>query len=315
MTGRDYRWWRATSTLAVRARRDVLGLAWVGLVVVAFLSPALKNGLAFGPSALGGQLSYFTYVPGLVVHNNLNGDVITQAVAWNRLDWLAVHHGQLPLWNDYSAGGMPLLLNFESAAFSLPALVGYLFPLASSYLVVVAVKLLVAGTGTYVAARLVGVGPTGSALAATTFMLSGSLSGWLGWAVSAPLVWAGWLLVGALLCWRPRGPRSGGAVVLALATAFAVYGGFPETLVLLAIGMASVVLIGGVTSARAGRAASTGGRCRGRPPRRRGCRGGSPVRSLVAARPGSVTAVSPSRGERDRRPACPCSRAALGPGL
>ena len=85
-------------------------------------------------------------------------------------------------------------------------------------------------------------------------MLSGSLSGWLGWAVSGPLVWAGWLLVGALLCWRPRGPRSGGAVVLALAIAFAVYGGFPETLVLLAIGMASVVLIGGVASARAGRA-------------------------------------------------------------
>jgi hypothetical protein len=227
---------------------------WVGLVVVAFLSPALKDGLSFGPSALGGQLSYFTYVPGLVVHNNLNGDVITQAVAWNRLDWLAVHHGQIPLWNDYSAGGMPLLLNFESAAFSLPALVGYLFPLASSYLVVVAVKLLVAGTGTYVAARLVGVGPTGSALAATTFMLSGSLSGWLGWAVSGPLVWAGWLLVGALLCWRPRRQRAGGVIVLALATAFAVYGGFPETLVLLAIGMASVVLIGGAASARAGRA-------------------------------------------------------------
>lgn len=221
-------------------------------MVCAYLSPALKDGLSFGPADIGAQLSYLTYVPQVIFHNHLNGDIITQSVAWNTLDWLAVHHGQLPLWNDYSAAGMPLMLNFESAPFSLPALVGYLFPLSASYLVVVAVKLLVAGTGTYLAARLVGVHPLGAALAATTFMLSGSLSGWLGWSVSGPLVWSGWLAVGALLCWRPRRRGSTGVVVLALATAFAVYGGFPETLVLLAIGMTSLVVIGGALGALTG---------------------------------------------------------------
>jgi hypothetical protein len=220
-------------------------LAWVVLCLGCYLSPALKDGLSFGPADIGGQLSYLTYVPNLVFHNHLNGDVITQSVAWYRLDWLAVHHGQWPLWDNFSGDGMPLMLNFESAPFSLPALVGYLFPLSASYLVVVAVKLLIAGTGAYVATRLAGARALGAAMAATTFMLSGSLSGWAGWAVTGPLVWAGWLVAGVLLCWRPRRWRTTGVAVVAVSSAFAVYGGFPETLVLAAIALAALVLIGG----------------------------------------------------------------------
>ena len=166
---------------------DVFGLAWVVLALGAYLSPALWDGLSFGPTDIANQLSFLTYVPHLAVHNGLNGDVITQAVPWNTLDWLAVHHGQLPLWNSYAGDGMPLMLNFESTPLSLPTLVGYLFPMGTSFLVGIAITLLIAGSGTYTAARLAGVGPIGAALAGTTFMLSGSLSGWAGWAVSGPL--------------------------------------------------------------------------------------------------------------------------------
>ncbi len=231
-------------------RGDVVGLAWVVLCLCCYLAPALKDGPSFGPADIGRQLSYLTHLPDLVFHNHLNGDIITQSVAWYRLDWLAVHHGQWPLWDNFSGDGMPLMLNFESAPFSLPALVGYLFPLSGAYLVVVAMKLLIAGTGAYVATRVAGGRALGAAMAATTFMLSGSLSGWAGWAVTGPLIWAGWLVTGVLLCWRPRRRRMTGVAILALSSAFAVYGGFPETLVLLSIALGALVLIGGAAAGR-----------------------------------------------------------------
>ena len=222
-------------------------------MVGAYLSPSLKDGFSFGPADIGRQLSYLTYVPHLAVHNSVNGDIITQEVPWNTLDWLAVHHGQLPLWNNFSGDGMPLMLNFESKSFALPTLVGYLFPLSVSFLASIAALLLIAGSGAYVAARLIGAGPLGAALAGTTFMLSGSLSGWAGWAVSGPLVWAGWVLAGAMLCWKPGRWRSAGVVVVALSTAFAVYGGFPETVALGALGTGSIVVIAGACGAVKGK--------------------------------------------------------------
>ena len=248
----------ARAELTAQRRGDALGLAWLVLVLGAYLSPALKDGFSFGPADIGRQLSYLTYVPHLAVHNSVNGDIITQEVPWNTLDWLAVHHGQFPLWDNYSGGGMPLMFNFESKPFALPTLVGYLFPLSASFLASVAALLLIAGSGTYVAARLLGAGPLGAALAGTTFMLSGSLSGWAGWAVSGPLVWAGWALAGAVLCWRPGRWRSAGVVMVALSTAFAVYGGFPETLVLGALAVGSVVVIAGACGAVKGQVGLTG---------------------------------------------------------
>ncbi len=86
-------------------------------------------------------------------------------------------------------------------------------------------------------------------MTATTFMLSGSLTGWAGWAVSGPLIWSGWLVAGALLCWRPGRRRTTGVAVLALSSAFAMYGGFPETLVLMAIALGALVLIGAAVAA------------------------------------------------------------------
>jgi hypothetical protein len=248
----------ARGELTAHRRADALGLAWLVLVLGAYLSPALKDGFSFGAADIGRQLSYLTYVPHLIVHNSVNGDVITQEVPWNTLDWLAVHHGQLPLWDNYSGDGMPLMLNFESKPFALPTLFGYLFPLSASFLASVAALLFIAGSGTYVAARLIGAGPVGAALAGTTFMLSGSLSGWAGWAVSGPLVWAGWALAGALLCWRPRRWRSAGVVLVALSSAFAVYGGFPETLLLGSLAVGSIVAISAAFGALRGKVGVAG---------------------------------------------------------
>jgi len=221
----------------------VLGLLWIALFVAAYLSPALKDGLGFGPADLGRGLSLLTrLVPPLPLHNGINGDTITQGVPWNTLDWQLVHHHELPLWNSLSGTGIPQLLNFESAPLALPTLVGYLAPLAASFLVTVAVKLLVAGSGVYLCCRVLGARPLAAAFGGTTFMLSGAFSGWLGWSVSGPVALGGWILAGVVVSYRSRA-RVREVVLLAVAVAFSLYAGFPESYVLLAIGLGAVLVV------------------------------------------------------------------------
>ncbi len=59
-------------------------------------------------------------------YNTQISDLIREIIPWTTLAWTQVHHGILPLWNPYSALGAPLAFNWQSGAFSLPALVGYL---------------------------------------------------------------------------------------------------------------------------------------------------------------------------------------------
>lgn len=216
-----------------------------------YLSPALKDGASFGPADLGVNSSFLT-LPGKTAprpHNVINSDIIDQGVAWNTLDWRLVHDGQLPLWNDLSGNGLPLLLNFQAAPFALPTLVGYLFPLSLAFLVTVAMKLLIAGTGAYVLTRLLGGRVLSAALAGTTFMLSGSLAGWLGWSLSGTLAWAGWITAAAVLAYRGRGRwRMAATALLSLCVAFCVYGGFPEAYVLLAGGLAVLLVATGIAT-------------------------------------------------------------------
>jgi hypothetical protein len=213
--------------------------------VLLYLSPALKDGRSFGPADLGRGLSLLTRLPGNPQpYDNSNGDLVTQSGAWNLLDWHLVHAGHFPLWNDLSANGLPQFLNFESAVLSLPTLVGYLVPASLSFLVIVAVKMVIAGTGAYVCCRLLGTGPLAAAFGGTTAMLAGSFAGWLGWAVSGPEAWTGWLLAGVILAYRRRRPA--GAVLLAVATAFAVYAGMPESDVLVSLGLGTVLGVTGL---------------------------------------------------------------------
>lgn len=226
-------------------RRDVAGVCFVLAVVAIYLSPALKDGGVFGPLDIASHLSGLT--AGLFgrVHNGLDGDLVTQMIPWYTLDWHAVHAGQFPLWNDYSVLGMPQFLNFESSTLSLPDLVGYLFPLRDAFLVVVAGKLTIAGTGTYLFARVVRIRPAGAAFAAVSFMLSGAFSAWIGWSMADVFAWAGYLAGFAVLTYRhPRRWRY--VVLLAICCAFFVYGGFPEANILLGTGLAALFVAGGV---------------------------------------------------------------------
>jgi hypothetical protein len=239
--------------------RDLFALGAIALTVFIYLAPAIVHGPSFGPSDFGQWASSVTRdLHAGPLHNTLDGDIITQGIPWNTLNWQLVHAGHFPLWNSLSGNGMPAFLNFESGALALPSLLGYLVPLSYSFLVVVAVKLLIAGGGTYLCCRLLVSSRLAATFGAITFMLSGPVTGWLGWSISGVFVWVGFIVSGVILAYRER-DRVRGVVLLAVAVAGAIYGGFPEGYALLGAGVVCLLVVTAVSSWAQGRAVSLGG--------------------------------------------------------
>jgi len=218
---------------------------------MAVLLPALVHGASLGTFDILSKYGLLQH-RGTLVHNPEAGDQIDQMVAWTTLAWREVHQGHLPLWNPYSALGMPLAFNWQSGAFSLQAAFGYLFPVHLAYTVQAVVTLMVAGSGAYVFGRVLRLGTLGSLLAATGFELSGPVIGWLGWPHAAVIAYGGWWFGAGLLVMRGSRPLRNVAF-LAVVVALAAYAGQPEILLLLGLAFALfcvVVLLAGALRAR-----------------------------------------------------------------
>ncbi len=168
--------------------------------------------------------------------------MIREIIPWTTLAWTQVHHGLLPLWNPYSALGAPLAFNWQSAAFSLPSLIGYLVPVRLDFTVQVILTLLIGGTGMYVLARVMRLGVIGAAMAATAFELSGSFMTVLGWPIASVMSWSGWLFACTILVIRGRHRRRNVAL-FALVLALAVYAGEPDTLAVLIVALVVFVVV------------------------------------------------------------------------
>jgi Bacterial membrane protein YfhO len=220
---------------------DVLGMLWVLAAPVAMLLPALVHGLHIGPFDLLPEHG-LSAQSGVVPHRFNNGDQIDAMIPWTMLSWTEVHHGLLPLWNPYNGVGMPLAFNWQSAPFSVPNLLGYLFPLQYAYTVSVLAMLMITGAGAYVLGRVLRLGVLASAMAGTVFELSGPITGWLGYPLTTVLSWTGWLVAVALLIIGGR-RRMRDIALFALLLACAVYGGQPEALVVLGLALAIFLVI------------------------------------------------------------------------
>lgn len=227
---------------------ETFGILWVLLAAGAAMAPALVHGTSLGSIDWASQFGLMQRGH-LVVHNPQVSDQADLFIPWMSAAWHEVHQGHLPLWNPYSAWGMPLAFNWQSTAFSLPAVLGYLFPLNLDYTVQVLVTLVIAGTGVYVLGRILRLGVLGSVLAATIYELSGPFFGWLGWPFSSVMSWAGWLFVGAILIMRGR-HRVRSVALSAVVLALAIYGGYPEADVLLAIALVLFVIVVAVSQGR-----------------------------------------------------------------
>ena len=141
-----------------------------------------------------------------------------------------MHHGALPLWNPYSGLGVPLAFNWQSAAFSVPSLIGYAVPLQYAYTAGVVTTLVIAGTGGYFFGRVLRLGLLGALTVMAVFELSGPLIAWSGYPQAQVMAWGGWIFAAALLILRGE-RRILSITLFAVATAGAVYGGHPETLI------------------------------------------------------------------------------------
>jgi hypothetical protein len=218
-----------------RLRPHALGVLWVIGAAIVTLAPALHHGLSLGPyDILSGN--GLTRIPGATVHNTVTGDQIDEMIPWSTLAWTMVHQGHIPLWNPYSGLGLPLAFNWQSAVFSVPAVVGYAFPLHLAYTVQIVVTLVIAGTGSYALARVLGLGVIGCATAGTIYELSGSFMGWLGWPHASVMSWAGWLFAVSILIVRGR-HRTRNIVAFALMLAFSIFAGEPEIFAIMAISL------------------------------------------------------------------------------
>ena len=233
---------------------DALGVLWVMAGAGAVLAPALAHGSSLGPFDLLSQYG-LTKQHGVGVHNFNLSDQITAAIPWTTVAWTQVHHGQLPLWNPYSALGLPLAFNWLSASFSIPSLLGYLFPLHLAYTVQVATTLAIAGTGVYTLGRVLRLGVLGCVTAAIVFELSGPFIGWLGSPVPSVFSWAGWWFAAAILIVR-GGHRIRNTAFFAVVLACMIYAGYPEAVVL--IGLALVVFLAVLFGMRVSRFGGSG---------------------------------------------------------
>ena len=196
------------------------------------LAPTLAHGTFYGSYDIL-QNTGLNKVPNVTVHNPTLFDQISIFIPWTHLVWEQVHQGHLPLWNPYSALGMPLAFNWESAPLGFSSLIGYLFPVRLAYTVQVLVTIVVAGTGVYVLGKVLRLGMLGCMTAAVAFELCGPFVANLGWALASVWSWAGWILAAMVLVLRGE-KRAQMIVLLAVAIAFAIYAGNPEDQALLA---------------------------------------------------------------------------------
>ncbi len=225
---------------------DALGVAWVVVAGIAVLVPALLHGVHLGPFD---QLAFhgLTAVPGVHPRYEINSDLVNSLMPWSTMAWQQVHAGHLPLWNPYGGLGVPLASNWQSAPFSLAAVVGYAAPMRLAFTVSAMVNLAVAGTGMYVLGRVLRVGVLGAATMGTLFELSGPFAGWLGYPFVSVLSFAGWILAFGLLAVRGGRHRSLATCGLAAGVAGSLLGGQPEGFTVLALAVAvffAVVLAG-----------------------------------------------------------------------
>jgi hypothetical protein len=171
-------------------------------------------------------------------------DSATQFYPW--YDYLGerLQAGELPGWNPFQFAGVPFAADPQSGWMYLPAMILFsLFSLALAVPLFMTFHLVLAGVGTYVLSRLLGVGVGGALVAATAYELASPM---YGRSVCCPAqfevgAWMPVALVGAEIAirnrhwaWRVIGWTIGGLAVSQALSAWLGQGGYYFLLVLAA---------------------------------------------------------------------------------
>jgi hypothetical protein len=157
------------------------------------------------------------------------GDVPRQIVPWR--SYAATHlaaERRLPLWNDTSLCGSPLLANSQSALLYPPNLlhVALGFP-PGGHVYVVIFKLALAALGAFLLARLLGCGAIAATLAGFVYGYAGLMLVWAPHTPSDTAAWLPWLVLAAERLLATQ--RTRWFAALSIIAALQHFAGHPET--------------------------------------------------------------------------------------
>jgi hypothetical protein len=151
-----------------------------------------------------------------------------------------IRSGQLPLWNPHIYAGMPLFANLQSALLYPLTWIGLLLPVGYAWGLIAALKLVSAGLGAYVFARVLRIGRGGALVAGLVYMLSAPVLAWLQWPLGTVFSLFPWLLLATHRLYVQPGARR--LAALALVIMLSVFAGHAET-ALLSSSAAAVYLV------------------------------------------------------------------------
>lgn len=164
-------------------------------------------------------------VPGLAGYLDLNAGWTTQALGGSAAhQWL---NGQIPWWDPFSGIGMPLAAEMQSSALFLPYVL--LLALPSGVILLGFAMQWTAGLATWRLLRRLELSETAAVVGAVCFELCASFA-WVGAPMNLPVAFLPLFLLGIE---RARAAvlegKTGGWRTIALAVAWSLYAGFPET--------------------------------------------------------------------------------------
>ncbi|HEV7774596.1 MAG TPA: hypothetical protein VGO48_15045 [Conexibacter sp.] len=236
-------WARAARSLAAHQHRTAAGL--FALLVLAYLWPVLIGGNVLLPSALlYGQPPWASGMTS-AMFRYFNGDLADVPGTYHPWAVLArqmIHEGTFPAWNPFAFAGTQLFANSQLAwlsPFSLPL---WILPLNYAFGVTAALKLWLAGFGTYLFVRELRLGFWPALLAGISFALCAFNVVWLTYgvfvSVSVMLPWTFWLAERII-----RRGRAIDALALVAVVAVLQAGGHPGTQVHILAALALYVVV------------------------------------------------------------------------
>ena len=193
--------------------------------------------LAHLPELLGRVDTYpLLFVSSLVLHTHsgilpgspfLDGDAASTTLFLGHRaaeDWL---HGRLPWWNPYVGVGLPLASEMQPAAFFLPFIL--LLHFRSGVLLIKLAMQMLAGIACFGFLRQLGLKRMAAVLGAVLFQCNGTFA-WFSDAPTLPIAFLPLLMLGLERArTRAAADRRGGETLIALAIAFSLLAGHPET--------------------------------------------------------------------------------------
>ncbi len=184
---------------------DKKEIGWVVLlliiVLVSFFFKSVFLGEVLIPSdnVFYGDKFWETYKPVNYQNHSKNWHILDQTysfIPWRIYATQSIHKGILPLWDPYNSCGKPFIGNLQSALFDpINFFAIFCFPIFQQTIFIAISRLFIAGLGTYLFCRSIGLSTTASFFSALSFIFCGFMVPWLGHPQAGVACWLPFLFL------------------------------------------------------------------------------------------------------------------------